>query len=165
MATPNHYSCAVIYREVRPSGLSADMCIEFRVIDYQSIHPRTRELSDVQIKFPGGGVKYPHESPGETMAREVFEETWLCVYDWKKEWRIEISPTHTQHGFLISADDCRGYPRLDPMLDDDGDLLSPPYWVKAATLGRVIFPSHREHYLAACRELGIEPIPDPNHSP
>lgn len=154
-----HYSCAMIYRSIRPPTVRADEGVEFLVIDYRSFHPRTRQMSEIQVKFPGGGMKYPNESPEETMAREVFEETSLCVYRWKEMEPREVSATHTQYGFLVSTDHCQGYLRPVDMVDDDGDLLSPPYWVKAVTLGRVIFPSHREHYLAACRELGIEPQP------
>ncbi|MDO8590283.1 MAG: NUDIX hydrolase [bacterium] len=160
-----YFSCAVPCRNVRSPQETTGGSVEFLVINYQSVHPKTGKLGEIQIKFPGGGLKYHHEYPGQTMAREVFEETSLCVYHWKKEWSVEVTSTHTQYGFLVDIDDCLGDMRQEEMIDDDGDLLSAPYWVRAEVLGHILFPKHLPHYMEACRELGIEPASDPNHSP
>lgn len=145
-----HFVCVVLYRCNLEAG-----CLEFLVVDYRSTNPKTGQPTELQTKFPGGCNRVPDEPVEVTLQREILEETYLaCLPNNSKEvWKKEIGE-HTKYGFLVNLDTCRGELRTE-ILNDQGDELSPPRWVPAATLGRELFHGHQGVYLAACRELGI----------
>jgi len=147
----SHFVCVVVHRRSPATGE-----VELLVVDSRSTDPRTGRKSRVQVKFPGGtNQERPGESVAETRDREAWEETRLAFLASKQIWRREAG-SHTRYGFLVDYDsDCRGEMRTRPMLDDDRDELTAPRWVAAELLGRELFHSHQEYYLAACRELGI----------
>lgn len=151
MSTPqSHFVCVVIYRR-----MPRDNSIEFLVIDYHSVDPRTGVRTLRQVKFPGGtNSEYPEQSVEVTRDREALEETGLIIQKSKQIWMMQANQDHTKYGFLVNLDDCRGVLRTKS-LDDNGDVLGPPDWTEAVTLGRRLFPTHQGVYLAACRELGI----------
>ncbi|MCX6702114.1 MAG: NUDIX domain-containing protein [Candidatus Zambryskibacteria bacterium] len=96
----------------------------------------------LQTKFPGGTNRGHKEdsSASETLIRELEEETNLRL-------RLGVRPRilrviGRQVFFLVSIDDCVGILRREQILDGD-DTLSPPYWVKADELGRVLYKTHQ----------------------
>lgn len=144
-----HFVATVIYRR----NMEGD--VDFLVVDYQSTNPRNGQKTDLQTKFVGGTNKEcPDESVEETRDREVLEEAHLTFLISKEIWRKEVGPFHTKYGFLVDCGNCHGEIRKS-VLFDDGDELSPPYWMPAMTLGRVLFHSHQELYMSSVRELGL----------
>lgn len=145
-----HFVAVVIYRKNQ-----ANEEVEFLVIDYRSINPRTGQKTQLQTKFVGGTNKEcPRESVEATRDREVLEEASLSFQTSKQVWKKEVSSDHTRYGFIVDFRYCEGELRQVP-INDDGDALSVPYWVPATTLGRVLWPSHQGLYLAAISELGL----------
>ena len=143
----SHFVATVIYRFFDE--------MEFLVIDYRSTDPKRDRKTLIQTKFVGGTNKEcPDESVELTRNREVLEETGLILQNSKLIWKKEANPDHTKYGFISSFIECRGDLRKEPLIDD-GDELSAPFWFSAKTLGRVLFHSHQELYLAALRELRI----------
>jgi len=147
--SPTHYACAIIWRE---SPVNKE--IEFLVINSRSKDPRTGRETPWQVKFPGGMNRVPDEPVSVTIQREVLEETHLAFLVSEGIWRSEVNTGHTKYGFLVNFADCRGDLRKDTLIDN-GDEMSPPYWVPATTLGRELYHSHQAALLVACRELGI----------
>ncbi len=145
---PTHFACAVIWRR-HPDTED----IEFLVIDSVSSDRRTGLKSEKQTKFPGGMNRVPSEPLEVTIKREVLEETYLAFTRWQRIWEKQTAE-HTKYGFLVRYEDCRGELRRES-LNDNGDEMSPPYWVSASTLGRILFHTHQLPFLAACRELGV----------
>ena len=145
-----HFTLAIIWR-----FLPKDHELEFLVIDYYSTDPNTGVRTERQVKFPGGtNAEHKNEPPEQTIVREVHEETGLEIEDCKQIWKKVVSRDHTKYGFLVNIDNCRGHLRSLPMVEN-GNELEVPYWFPAKTLGRNLFHSHQEAYLAACRDLGI----------
>lgn len=144
-----HFAATVIHRK------NCDGNVEFLVIDYVSTNPRNGQRTAVQTKFPGGTNKEcPQESVVDTRDREVFEESGLIITCAKRIWQKEVGWDHTKYGYLVDFLECEGDLREVPMVDD-GDELSKPYWVSAVILGRILFHSHQELYMAAMRELSL----------
>ncbi len=144
-----HFVATVIWR------INTEGEIEFLVIDYVSTNPRNGQRTALQTKFPGGTNKEcASESIDATRDREVLEETGLITLNSREVWRKEVAWDHTKYGFLCSITDCKGNLRKES-ITDDGDELSSPYWISAKTLGRILFHSHQELYMAAMRELRL----------
>ncbi len=118
-----HLSIAVIVEEGNEG-------LEYLVFEYDS-------GDGVQIKFPAGTNKSrPNESAAQTLFREVKEETGLILPS-STRWIWSGPRTPNSHGelgshqkiaFVASFKDCRGEIRTFPMVDDDGNRLSPPFW-------------------------------------
>ncbi|MEK7176918.1 MAG: hypothetical protein AAB719_01275 [Patescibacteria group bacterium] len=125
------------------------------MIDYKSTDPRTGKKTHLQTKFIGGTNKeHLNESVDATRDREVMEESSLIFLNSERIWQKDVSSEHTKYGFLVNFEDCWGKLREAPM-NDNGDELSAPYWVRAEDLARTLFHSHQEMYMVACRTLGI----------
>lgn len=147
----SHYVCVMIWR-VSPHS----QAIEFLVLDSTSVDPRTGEKTKKQTKFPGGCNRIPGEAVELTMQREALEETFLTLLPEATEqvWEKEKNPLHTKYGFLVPHSACRGELRGD-VLDDNGDVMSPPYWINHFELRHLLYDTHQEPFIAACRKLGV----------
>jgi ADP-ribose pyrophosphatase YjhB (NUDIX family) len=108
-----------------------------------------------QEKVPGGKNRRL-ETPRQTAARELEEETDLFVFPWKL---IEVhsypSPDdrdpraiHMKHFFTIAMDHCQGRLRDYPLLQSN---IGIPRWeeITQQLLSDVIFRTHREGVLKA----------------
>lgn len=146
---PSHFVCGVIWRWNDES-----VEVEFLVIDSVSTDPRTGLKSPKQTKFPGGCNRVPDEPVEVTLQREVLEETYLaCLPTNAKEvWKKRISEEHIKYGFLIEVSTCRGELRKE-LLDDTGDVMSPPRWERVSVLKHTLFSGHQGPFVKALEYL------------
>lgn len=145
----SNFACAVIWRLSPEDGE-----IEFLVVDSQSTNPKTGRMSERQIKFPGGMNRLPDEPLNVHVQREVLEETYLAFSRAREIWKKEVNKVHTKYGFMVNFEDCRGTLRTEVLIDNN-DVIGPPYWALAVTLGPDLFGGHQDVYMKACCELGI----------
>lgn len=144
-SNPNHDVRIVIYRTNPLAGR-----IEVLAIDSVSTHPESQKTTLVQTKFPGGtNRECLEESPEGTRDREALEETGLTFSSSVQLGEPDPDPRgFNRYYFLVRDEDCRGELRKE-VLYDNGDRISPPYWVPIEEIGRVLFRTHQAPLLRA----------------
>ena len=132
----------------------------FMVLDSTSTS-RKRRPPFKKTKFPGGmNKKHPEDlDPRMTVSRELEEETGLrqkpgtepkYLLDFVERRRGTIQMVF----YLVALEDCEGVLRTTE-LRDGADLLSPPYWVKANEVGRVLFETHQPALVKSLQYFGL----------
>ena len=142
-----HSACNVVYKRGE-SGL------EFLVLDYQSINPKTKKVTREEVRFPTGTSQSGEfgESTEETSVRKLREETGLLALDTERIADKMVEEDHIKYVFLISHAECLGELRQGS-ITVKGDQMSPPYWVSVKRLHDLIAPVHFWAYRAACEKL------------
>ena len=149
---PTHSAFAVIYRR-KPQTSE----LQFLVIHYRSRHPGTGELSEEEIRFPGGTNKaHRHEGPIQTAIRKLLEETGVSVTR-PRVIHSKLQGGHMKYCLLANYDWSTG-DLYTAAHERGGDLMSPAFWRSVAELKEIIAPVHKWLYDAACKELRVEVI-------
>lgn len=142
-----HFACAAIWR--RHGG-----SVEFLVMDVVSPDHRG-ERGQKQTKFPGGCQRKHNDPVDVTLRREIAEETFLAFMPESAKQIAEFpvrGARHTKYCFLIPYEECQGELRKE-ILVDDGDEMSPPYWVDFRWLAQDLWRTHQNFYKLAVEEL------------
>ncbi|MCD8495171.1 MAG: NUDIX hydrolase [Candidatus Pacebacteria bacterium] len=130
--------------------------IKFLVVNY-----RRDGIGPLQIKFPGGCSK-EGESPFENLVREMKTETGLFPAQNEAEIiQHQIFPPKKNSGaynvhhkvfFLIG----KAGGILKTVSSADAGEVSPPFWMSAQNLSKVIFPGHKLAFKRACELLSFK---------
>ena len=147
------FAGAVVYKWVSHT-------LYFMVLDSTSTS-RKRRPPFKKTKFPGGmNKKHPEDlDPRMTVSRELEEETGLAQKS-GTETKYLLDFIERRRGmiqmvfYLVALEDCEGVLRTTE-LRDGIDLLSPPYWVKADEVGRILFETHQPALVKSLQYFGL----------
>lgn len=110
-----------------------------------------------QTKFPGGTNKgYPGEKKIVTRDRETKEETGLRLLCTNSHslWS-DFAGSIPRHFYVVDEKDVCGELRTESMTEDDGEILSAPYWCDIEKVFNKLFQTHKEPFSQYVRRYGV----------